>query len=300
MIEAHEHSKDITKITWIGLFINLGLFILKVVLGFLGHSQAVIADAVHSLSDALTDLAVLFGVKYWNLPADDEHPYGHKRIETVVTLFIGLLLAFVGYEIIVKAITSIPNANPEKSLWIAAIGPFLTIVLKESLFQWNVAVGKKTHSSAVIANAWHHRSDAFSSIPAFIAVIVASFSPTYYFVDYIGAIVVSVFIFKVSFDIIRPGFLEIIGKGVSEKEKEQILNVALKSEGVKDVHKLRTRTMGGNYFIDLHVLVDGSLSVKKGHDIAAAVKHRILSNIPSAVDVIVHIEPFEEPYISED
>lgn len=299
MIDTNDNSKDIKKITRIGLFINLCLFALKLVLGIIGHSQAVFADAMHSLSDMLTDLAVLFGVRYWESPADDEHPYGHKRIETVVTLFIGLLLGIVGLEIIVKAITTIPNAHAEKSLWIAAIGPFLTIIFKEALFQWTIFIGKKAQSSAVVANAWHHRSDAMSSLPAFIAVIIASFYPAYYFIDHIGAVIVSVFIIKVSIDIIRPGLLEITGKGVSEKERQQILDVALESEGVRDVHKIRTRKMGGSYFIDLHVLVDGSLSVRKGHEIAGAVKQSLLSHIPNAVDVVIHIEPFEEPYVSE-
>lgn len=293
MVDTHDNSKDIKKITWIGLFINLCLTALKLILGTIGHSQAVFADAIHSLSDMLTDLAVLFGVRYWESPADDEHPYGHKRIETVITLFIGLLLGVVGLEIVVKAITTIPNAHSEKSLWIAAIGPFLSIILKEALFQWTISTGRKAQSSAVIANAWHHRSDAMSSIPAFIAVVVASVYPAYSFIDHIGAVIVSVFIFKVTIDIVRPALLEIMDKGASEKERQHILDVALGTEGVKDVHKIRTRKMGGSYFIDLHVLVDDSLSVRKGHEISGSVKQKLLADVPNVIDIVIHIEPFE-------
>lgn len=294
MSDTLDNCKEIRRITWIGLFTNMFLTLLKMVLGIIGRSQAVFADAIHSLSDMLTDVAVLLGVKYWESPADDEHPYGHKRIETVITLFIGLLLGFVGFEIIFKAITTISEVHPESPLWVAAIGPFISIIIKEALYRWTVSIGTKAQSSAVIANAWHHRSDSFSSIPAFIAVLAASLNPAYLFVDHIGAVVVSIFILKVAIDIIKPALLEIMDKGVSKKEQQHILNVTLQTEGVRDVHKLRTRKMGGNCFIDLHVLVDGSLSVEKGHEISEAVEETLLANIPNVIDVVVHIEPLEE------
>ncbi len=288
------NSKEIRKITWIGLFFNLLLTIIKLFLGYLGNSKAVIADAIHSLSDMGTDIAVIVGVKYWEPPADETHPYGHKRIETVITLIIGLILGFVGFRVAYNAILTIPGGHPKKSLWFAALGPLISIIIKEILFQWTIRTGKKTKSKAVIANAWHHRSDAISSIPAFISVIIVSFFPALSFVDHIGAIIVSVFIFKVSWDIIKPSFMELTDSGANKKVIDKITKVSINVNGVKSVHKIRTRISGGAYFIDLHVLVDGTISVKDGHEISEDVKKILIQKYPEVIDVVVHLEPFEE------
>ena len=285
---------EIRKITWIGLIINVLLSILKFIVGFLGNSQAVIADAIHSLSDMATDFAVIIGVKYWEPPADDDHPYGHKRIETLITLIIGLVLAYVGYEIIYKAIVTIPKPDPKQATWIATLGPFLSIIAKELLYRWTVNIGKKEKSSALIANAWHHRSDAMSSFPAFISVGIAAISPKFSFVDHIGAIIVSGFIFKVAWDIVKPAFLELTDSGATKKEMDEINLIALDTEGVISTHKTRTRKSGRGFFVDIHIQVDGRLSVKDGHEISEEVKENIISRGPDVIDVVVHLEPFEE------
>lgn len=296
MKKQNTKINEIRKITWIGLFTNIALSLLKFIVGFFGNSQAVIADAIHSLSDMATDFAVIIGVKYWEPPADEDHPYGHKRIETLITLIIGLILAYVGYEIIYKAIVTIPKPDPKKTTWIAALGPLLSVIVKELLFRWTLHTGKKEKSSAVIANAWHHRSDAISSFPALISVGIAAIFPKFSFVDHIGAIVVSGFIFKVSWDIIKPAFLELTDQGATKKEMDKINSIALNTKGVISTHKIRSRKSGSGYFVDIHIQVDGNLSVKDGHEISEEVKENIISKGPDVIDVVVHLEPFEKHF----
>ena len=284
--------KEIKKITLIGLFFNLLLASIKFALGVIGNSKAVIADGIHSLSDMATDFAVIVGVKYWEPPADETHPYGHKKIETAITLMIGLILFLVAFRIVYNSIETIPQPHQKKSLWYAAIGPFISITIKEILYHWTIQIGKKTRSSAVIANAWHHRSDALSSIPAFITVVIASIFPALSFIDHIGAIVVAIFIFKVSWDIIKPSFMELTDCGANKKVIDEIIKISLNVKGVKNVHKIRTRISGGAYFIDLHVLVNGLISVNKGHEISEEVKKVLIQKCPEVIDVVVHLEPF--------
>ena len=167
---------QIRKITWIGLIVNILLAAIKFTLGIVGRSHAVVADAVHSLSDLGTDFAILFGVKYWSKPADEDHPYGHRRIETFVTLLISCALLGVAVAIGYNALISLRDAHVRQPGWIAFYGALLSIVFKEVLYRWTFKVGKRAKSSAVLANAWHHRTDAFSSIPVAIAVAAAIFS----------------------------------------------------------------------------------------------------------------------------
>lgn len=284
----------VLRVTWGGLFVNVFLSIVKFIVGIVGKSQAIVADAVHSMSDLATDVAVLWGVKYWSRPADDEHPYGHHRIETIITLFIGVTLAIIGFGIGYKAIVTLRAADVSQPRWIAIWGALISIVMKEALFQWTIQVGKRTHSSAVIANAWHHRSDVLSSIPAAVAVGLAAFDPTLGFVDHIGAVIVSLFIFKVSWNIIKPALVEFSERSASKEEREYIETLVKRIDGVRSVHALRTRRFGAGYFIDLHIQVDGLMSVWQGHEIAAKVKYQLLENGPDILDVIIHVEPFNE------
>jgi len=288
-----EENREIKKVTWFGLVVNLVLATLKFVVGYLGHSQAVVADAVHSVSDTATDIAVLLGVKYWSAPPDKDHPYGHWRIETIITGFIGLALAAVAVGIGYHAIASIKETHIARPTWIAIIGAGVSIIIKEILYHWNVRVGKRVRSSAVIANAWHHRSDALSSIPALIAVAVSVINPAWAFIDHIGAIVVSLFILKVSWDIVYPSIMKLSDKGVSAKEKYEIKQLALSIPGVKDAHEIRTRSAGKGLFVDLHILVDGNLSVYDGHTIAEKVRDILLKSGPDILDTVVHVEPNE-------
>ena len=289
-----QNAAKVRKVTLIGILINIMLSGLKFVVGILGSSRAVVADAVHSLSDMTTDMAILFGISYWTAPADENHPYGHWRIETMVTAFIGILLAFVALGIGYRALLSIRQEHLKQPKWIAFMGALISIVVKEFLYQWTLVVGRKVKSSAVIANAWHHRSDALSSIPAVIAVMIAIISPKWSFIDQFGAIVVSLFILHASWKIIKPALAELADTGVSEDVRVKIQTLAKTTDGVISVHAIRTRRIGGGIHVDLHIMVDGTISVHQGHDISKAVKQRLFEKGPEIVDVVVHLEPYKK------
>ncbi len=278
-------------VTLAGLGVNLALAALKFVLGIAGRSQAVVADAVHSLSDMSTDLLVLIGLRFWSTPADEKHPYGHQRIETFVTLLISVLLAAVAVGLGWNAIHRLGGDASCPPLSIALFGPLLSIIAKEILFRRTRAVGKQIHSSALIANAWHHRSDALSSIPALVAVTAASFSPRWAFLDPVGALIVALLVLKVAWDIASPALSELTERGADHEEVQAIADLTRSVDGVCSVHKIRTRQLGAGWFVDLHVTVDGNLRVRDGHNIATRVQHRLLEDGPAVADVTVHIEP---------
>jgi cation diffusion facilitator family transporter len=284
---------QIKRVTWTGLISNFGLAVMKFLVGWLGSSQAVIADAVHSVSDMSTDLVILFGVKFWSAPPDADHPYGHRRLEAIITTSIGLSLAAVAVALGYHALATTRDPDIQQTGWIAIIGPFLSIIIKEILYQWTVKVGKLVKSSAVIANAWHHRSDAFSSIPALMAVIAASFDPKLAFLDHIGALIISLFILKVAWNILVPALSELADHGASEKDREIIHQIAGNVSGVKEAHAIRTRKFGSHIHVDLHIMVDPEMSVRMGHHISEEVKIALMEKGPEIRDVVVHLEPYE-------
>lgn len=288
-----ENVKVIKKVTWIGLISNLALAILKFVCGILGHSQVVIADAVHSLSDLTTDVAILVGVKFWTKPADSCHPHGHHRIETLITTIIGAFLAVVAGGILWNAIANLHDRHETSPGWIAFAAAVISIIAKEILYRWTVSKGEKINSMPLIANAWHHRSDALSSLPAAIAVAVAAIDPAWAFIDHVGAVLVSLFIFAAAYRIVKPSLGKLVDSGASEAEHEEIKKIALGTTGVKSVHAIRTRYIGSSHLaVDLHIQVDKTMSVFDGHEISGKVKNRLLSDGPLVIDVIVHLEPY--------
>jgi len=292
--DHREQLHQIRRVTWVGMGINLFLSAVKFTAGHLGGSQAVVADAVHSLSDMGTDLAVLLGVKYWSAPADIGHPYGHRRIETLITAAIGVSLAAVAVGIGFRALSAIRETHLLQPGWVALFGAVFSIILKEGIYRWTISVGRRVRSSSVIANAWHHRTDALSSVPALIAVLAAILSPKLAFLDHIGAFVISLFILKVSWDIARPAFEELSDSGASQGDTEKVKSIALAVPDVIDVESIRTRRFGNGLHVDLHVQVDGNLSVRSGHNISGAVKHALMNDGPDILDVVVHIEPHED------
>ena len=187
-------ERYVRKVTWIGLLINIGLSILKFAAGYFGRSQALIADAIHSLTDTTTDVAVIAGSHFWFRPPDENHPYGHRRLETLVTVFIGLMLAAAGIGIGWDAVSTLHEKDSSSPGWIALYAAMLSILTKEVLYRWTAVAGKRVKSSALAANAWHHRTDAISSIPVLIAVGGALIFPSWSFLDHVGAVVVSIFI----------------------------------------------------------------------------------------------------------
>ncbi len=280
------------RITLIGLVLNVVLTSFKFVAGILGHSQAVLADGVHSLSDMLTDLMILVGTRYWYRPADESHPYGHRRIETLVTTILGVSLVAVGAGIGYHAIASYKEEHAVPPGWIAFAAAALSIVTKEIIYRWTIAVGRRIKSSALSANAWHHRSDALSSIPAAAAVAAAALKPSLVFLDHVGAIVVAIFILQAAWKIMSPALGQLVDAGAPKEARERIREIALATEGVRLVHAVRTRYVGSGLQVDLHVKVDPEMPVREGHRIAEDVTRRLLALGPDVFDVVVHTEPY--------
>jgi cation diffusion facilitator family transporter len=284
-------AQEVYRVTLWGLAINLVLCVIKFFFGFFGSSQALVADAVHSLSDSVTDMIVLIGVRFWSAPPDEAHPYGHGRIETLITFCIGIALAAVGIGLGYRALVNLHGQQTTSPGWVALAAACVSIAGKEWLYRWNVKVGRRIKSSALLANAWHHRSDALSSVPVAIAVLGARIWPAWGFLDLIATVIVSVMILYAAWEVSAPAFRHLIDAGASEKERERIRAIAESTDGVSSIHAVRTRYVGPGLLVDLHVMVDGHLSVRAGHDIARAVKHRLIDGGPDIIDVLVHVEP---------
>ena len=300
--DVQTNSAIIQRVTWIGFFSNILLAITKFLAGVFGHSQVLIADAVHSMSDLATDVAVLVGSRYWDQPADNEHPYGHAKLETLITLLIGAALGVVGFELVSNAImnlydmifgsretTSIPNG------WALAAALF-SIVLKEWLFHITASAGKKAHSPATVANAWHHRSDALSSIPAALAVgATLVLGEKFAFLDPIGTIVVGLMIFYTAFLIIRPTFNSLMDASGGADLTNRINDMVLSIDGVQGVHKIRTRPLGAALFgVDLHVQVDPNMNVRDAHFLSHQIQDELRNHFSEIVDTTVHVEPEQD------
>lgn len=303
--DVQANSAVIQRVTWIGFFSNILLAVTKFLAGVFGHSQVLIADAVHSMSDLATDVAVLVGSRYWDQPADNEHPYGHAKLETLVTLLIGAALAVVGFELVSNAITTLYGMifeNPETqeipNFWALSAAIF-SILLKEWLFYITASAGKKAHSAATVANAWHHRSDALSSIPAALAVGATLFlGKDYAFLDPIGTIVVGLMIFYTAFLIIRPTFNSLMDASGGADLTNRISNEVLSIKGVQGVHKIRTRPLGAAlYGVDLHVQVDPNMNVRDAHVLSHQIQNELRTRFSEIVDTTVHVEPGQETII---
>ncbi len=287
-------EKEIKNVTVVGIIVNLFLSITKLIIGYLGNSQALIADGVHSFSDLATDLSIIFGVKYWLAPADEEHQYGHRKIELLVTIFIAIALAFVGISIFAKAILALKQNNIQSPSLVAFVGAMLSIISKEWLYRYTVKEANILKSPAVKANAWHHRSDAISSLPVAIVIIIAAIFPKLIWLDAIGAIVVSVFIIYPAYTIFKKSILSILDESVDSETLSKIEQIVLQTKDVKEVHDIRTRKAGETFFVDMHILVDGNISVQEGHDISEEVKLNLMKSNEDILDVLVHLEPFNE------
>ena len=295
-IETLQHADSsreghVRKVTWIGLLTNISLSSIKFAAGYFGRSQALIADAIHSLTDTTTDIAVIAGSYYWSRPPDECHPYGHRRLETLVTAFIGLMLAAAGIGIGWKAISSLHIQHASPPGWVAFYAAIASIIIKEILYRWTAAIGKKIKSPALAANAWHHRTDAISSLPVLIAVGGALLFPSWSFLDRVGAVVVSIFILHAAIKIIWPAVSELVDAGAPEEIQKKIANIACKTKGVWEVHAVRSRYISSSIQIDMHIVVDGKISVREGHTIADTVENSIIAGIPEVLDVVVHVDP---------
>jgi cation diffusion facilitator family transporter len=236
---------------------------------------------------------VIAGSHYWSRPPDENHPYGHRRLETLVTVFIGIALIAAGVGIGWKAISALQEKHVAPPKWIAVFAALVSIGCKESIYRWTAITGRRVKSAALAANAWHHRTDAISSIPVLIAVAGARIAPAWSFLDKVGAVLVSFFILHASIKIIWPAISELIDVGAPTEICRKIERIALKNESVLQVHDIRTRYISSSIQVDLHIVVEGLITVREGHDIADDVRARLIDSIPEVLDVIVHVDPPE-------
>lgn len=285
----HKVAKNITLI---GATVNVLLAMIKVFFGWLGNSHALFADGLHSLADLLSDGLVVIASRYGNQAADHNHPYGHQRIETAATVAVALLLLLTGAGIIIDASLRLYHHtinSPELIvLWIAAG----SIVANEILFHYTRHVAYKIQSPLLEAQAWHRRSDAASSLIVLIGVTATLLG--YIYLDAIAAIVVGLLIIKMSIELGWRSISELVDTSIDEGSLKTIRAIIMQTPGVRMIHQLRTRLMGSNIIVDVHVLVDPYLSVSEGHFISQQLQTRLLQQIPQANDVTVHIDPEDD------
>ncbi len=284
---------EVRRVTWVGLAWNVALTLGKFAGGVLGGSQALVADAIHSASDFVTDIAVIVGSHFWNMPPDAEHPYGHRRFETLVTMGIGISVAAVGVGLGYGAIMSLLSGEGKHPELLAAIMALASIVVKEILFHYTRAEGRKIRSQALEANAWHHRSDAFSSIPVLIAVVISLVFPQLWFADAVGALIVAFFVLRSAYEIASPGAKQLVDQGADEKVAKKLLEIALGHAKVMSVHGFRTRYVGSDLHVDLHIVVDAQMSLMEAHDVAEEVEQLLIQADENVVDALVHVDPYD-------
>lgn len=291
-------EKRIYKTTIIGSIGNLLLMIFKFVAGILGHSSAMIADAMHSVSDFVTDVIVLIFVKISSRPCDTDHQYGHGKYETLATSIIGLVLLCVGVGILyngIKSIWSISHGAPYPDAGlISLIAALVSIAVKEMLYRYTVKVGNAVNSDVVVANAWHHRSDAFSSIATAIGIGGAMLlGGKWIILDPIAACVVSLLIIKNSLSLLIPSINELLEKSLSKEQEQQILNIILSNRGVYDPHHLRTRKIGATKSIEVHIRMDGATTVAESHEITRNIESEIRHLLGPNTIINIHVEPLK-------
>jgi len=290
----HHYRKDISRVTIIGSILNTFLFTIKIAGGYIWNSSALIADGFHSLSDLSTDILILIGSKYWSQPCDEDHPHGHHKIESIVSLLLAIFLLFVGFDLIYSALKKLSTETVYTRPGILTIFiAIISIFSKEILFRYTIKIGKKTNSDSVILNAWHHRSDAISSIFILFSLLISIFSKKYAIVDKIGAILIGGIILQLAISSLISNLNKLSDQAAPPEFVKKIKESILSTEQVLDTHKIRTRYMGNFISLDFHILVDPDISVYEGHEIAKTVKRNILKNFPDIIDVIIHIEPKE-------
>ncbi len=297
IIKEEMRSKEAKKVTLIGFAVNAVLTAFKIYAGIQGRSAAMIADAVHSLSDFFTDIIVLIGFKLTDKPEDDDHNYGHGKYETLATVIISLALFFVGYKILTVGITNIYGVLfkakvLEKPGYIALIAALISIVSKELLFQYTSVVGKRINSAAVIANGWHHRSDAFSSIGTLIGIGGAILlGHKWTILDPVASVIVSIFIFKVAVEILTPAVNELMEVALEKEELTYIKNTIDGRQQILNFHHLRTRKIGVRVAIEVHLVFDKNLSILEAHDYASDLENELKNHFDQQCIITTHLEP---------
>ncbi len=291
-----QREKKIYRVTLVGSAVNALLIVLKFVAGVVGRSSAMVADAVHSLSDFITDVIVLVFVRIAGKPRDKGHDYGHGKFETLATLIIGIILAVAGVALMVNGvrlvIDSLGGTTLPRPSMIALVVAVVSIVSKEALYRYTRRSGRELDSPAVVANAWHHRSDAMSSGGTLVGIAGAMFlGDRWRILDPLAAIVVSLFIIKSGYDIMRPCIGELLEASLPEEEEREIEALVRAVPGIEDVHNLRTRRIGNGIAVDLHARADGRLSLAEAHDKATEAENAVRRRFGPNSIINIHMEP---------
>jgi len=296
MMTNDKDYKSARNITLWGALVNLILGIVKIFFGIVGHSVALLADGVHSLSDLLSDALVVFAAKFGRQAADHDHPYGHGRIETAATVAVAMLVIFAGLGIaidntahLIKTEDKIPPS--EIVIWIAG----LSILVKELLYRITLHISKKIDSNLLQANAWHHRSDAASSIIVFIAVVGAYFGLTY--LDAAAAVIVALLIIRMGWKLGWSSIQELVDTSIDNNLINKISSIIIHTPGIRALHQLRTRTIAGKILLDVHVLVDPKLSVSEGHHLGEQVCNNLNDKIENIADITIHVDPEDDELV---
>jgi cation diffusion facilitator family transporter len=289
--------REVRKVTLVGSVVDLVLGVVKILVGVTAQSQALIADGVHSLSDLGTDLMVLYAAKHAHREADAEHPYGHGRIETVTTVALGAALTLVAIGIIWDAVRRL--LDPALLLhpgWPALAVAFISVVSKEAIYHYTARAGRRLRSNMLLANAWHSRSDAISSIVVVIGIAGVMAGLPY--LDAIAAVAVALMIAKIGWSLLWKGLQELIDTSLETDRVNAIRQTILGVSGVRALHMLRTRRSGSDALVDVHILVDPALSVSEGHQIGESVRARLVAGDDDVADVTVHIDPEDDELAS--
>lgn len=295
VFDAEQVIKLKTRVTYVGALVNVFLVIIKIGIGILGQSAALIADGIHSLSDLVSDCFVIIAIKLGSREADHEHPYGHRRFETMATVLLGLGLVVVAGGIAWDATERLLDAEklliPDKNTLGIAI---VSILANEWLFHYTRRVGELTRSKLLLANAWHHRSDAFSSV--IVVFGIAAVLMGYPFADAVAAVIVAIMIAKMGVSLVLESINELVDSSLPEDYVRDIQRVIKQTDGVQGIHLLRTRRMGEDAYIDAHIVVDSRISVSEGHMIGDMVRDNLKAKFDDVADVLVHIDPEDDEF----
>ncbi|MBP5629136.1 MAG: cation transporter [Bacteroidaceae bacterium] len=289
-------AKEIYKVTLVGGAVNVLLLAFKFVAGIMGHSAAMMADAVHSLSDFVTDAVVIAFVHISGKPTDKSHDYGHGKYETLALTLIGLALLVVAAGIVYGGVAKIVAWTKGEQLpapgMLALWAALLSIVLKEATYRYSMVYARRLHSQVVEANAWHHRSDALSSIGTALGIGGAILlGQRWTVLDPIASVIVGLFIFKVAVFLLRDGIGDLMEQSLPDEVETEILRLAASVDGVEEPHALRTRRIGNHYAIELHILMDGDITLREAHDKASVVEHVLRDHYGEDTHIAVHVEP---------
>ncbi|MBQ2395179.1 MAG: cation transporter [Alistipes sp.] len=290
--------RKIYRVTLVGFAVNLLLSLAKLAAGIFGRSAAMVADAVHSISDFATDAVVLFFVRISAKPKDKDHAYGHGKYETVASIIIALALGVVGVGICINSAKEIAAIIRGEEIprpeFIALVAAVASILVKELLYRYTIKIGRATNSPAVIANAWHHRSDALSSIGALVGIGCAYvFGGQWVIADPIAAIVVAAMILKVAIDLLRKGFDELVEGSLPSDIEEEIVRIVTEDAAISHPHNLRTRRIGANIAIEVHIRVDGDMSVRESHSLTESIEKRLRERFGDGTMIAIHVEPIK-------